>query len=282
MWSTTSTRGPRAGPASAASSPRWDRMARCYREQLRDVVVMASPDGTRAAAEYVVHGDYLRADDGLPPAQQASTTAARRCVLRYPRRRHRARDQLLQPRDWLARVRDRSSCMPCLLRSRAWIALLACVLALADLGLRGIWGSRRRALHQRRAEHAGQWRLAEPAPQPRSRALDKPPLTHWAIASSVGVLGHSLPAARLPSARLPAGGRSGARAPRAGSRPASASPRWPTRRCCCRCGPAVDHHRSLPRRMPGAGVHGSSRRASAIARARRWLALMWARSAWRS
>ena len=39
-----------------------------YREQLRDVVVMASPDGSRAAAEYVVHGDYLEADDGLPPA----------------------------------------------------------------------------------------------------------------------------------------------------------------------------------------------------------------------
>jgi len=44
------------------------RMARCYREQLRDIVVMASPDGMRAAAEYVVHGEYLAADDGLPPA----------------------------------------------------------------------------------------------------------------------------------------------------------------------------------------------------------------------
>ena len=59
--------GPReAGkPAFAAFQ---QRMARCYREQLRDVVVMASPDGSRAAAEYVVHGDYLEADDGLPPA----------------------------------------------------------------------------------------------------------------------------------------------------------------------------------------------------------------------
>lgn len=44
------------------------RMDRSYREQLRDIVVMASPDGTRAAAEYVVHGEYLIADDGLPPA----------------------------------------------------------------------------------------------------------------------------------------------------------------------------------------------------------------------
>lgn len=45
------------------------RMARCYREQLRDVVVLASEDGTRAAAEYVVHGEYLQTDAGLPPAR---------------------------------------------------------------------------------------------------------------------------------------------------------------------------------------------------------------------
>ena len=47
---------------------RQQRMARCYREQLRDVVVLASPDGLRAAAEYVVHGEYLQADEGLPTA----------------------------------------------------------------------------------------------------------------------------------------------------------------------------------------------------------------------
>lgn len=44
------------------------RMDRCYREQLRDIVVMASPDGSRAGAEYVVHGEYIADDDGLPPA----------------------------------------------------------------------------------------------------------------------------------------------------------------------------------------------------------------------
>lgn len=44
------------------------RMDRCYREQLRDIVVMASDDGYRAAAEYVVHGTYAATDDGLPPA----------------------------------------------------------------------------------------------------------------------------------------------------------------------------------------------------------------------
>ncbi len=44
------------------------RMNASYREQLRDIVVLASLDGDRAAAEYVVHGEYLHADEGLPPA----------------------------------------------------------------------------------------------------------------------------------------------------------------------------------------------------------------------
>ena len=44
------------------------RMDRSYSEQLRDIAVCANPDGTRAAAEYVVHGTYKVADDGLPPA----------------------------------------------------------------------------------------------------------------------------------------------------------------------------------------------------------------------
>jgi steroid delta-isomerase-like uncharacterized protein len=44
------------------------RMHTSYREQLRNVVVLASLDGDRAAAEYVVHGEYLASDEGLPPA----------------------------------------------------------------------------------------------------------------------------------------------------------------------------------------------------------------------
>ena len=44
------------------------QMERCYSEQLRDIVVMASPDGTRAAAEFIVHGTYKASDAGLPPA----------------------------------------------------------------------------------------------------------------------------------------------------------------------------------------------------------------------
>lgn len=45
------------------------RMDRCYRERLVDIVVMAEPSGTRAAAEFVVEGEYLATDEGLPPAR---------------------------------------------------------------------------------------------------------------------------------------------------------------------------------------------------------------------
>jgi steroid delta-isomerase-like uncharacterized protein len=44
-------------------------MAACYAEQLHDIVVMASPDGTRAAAEFTVKGTYLATDPGLPEAR---------------------------------------------------------------------------------------------------------------------------------------------------------------------------------------------------------------------
>lgn len=43
-------------------------MEQCYREQLRDIVIMANAEGTRAAAEFNVHGTYLATDEGLPPA----------------------------------------------------------------------------------------------------------------------------------------------------------------------------------------------------------------------
>lgn len=39
-----------------------------YKEQLVDMVIMATPDGGRAAAEFVVLGEYLQTDEGLPPA----------------------------------------------------------------------------------------------------------------------------------------------------------------------------------------------------------------------
>ena len=46
-----------------------DHMSRCYRENLTDMVVFTSPDGTRAAAEFIVNGTYLETDPGLPQAK---------------------------------------------------------------------------------------------------------------------------------------------------------------------------------------------------------------------
>jgi steroid delta-isomerase-like uncharacterized protein len=45
-----------------------DHMNRCYRERLTDMVIMASEDGTRASAEFIVNGEYLATDEGLPEA----------------------------------------------------------------------------------------------------------------------------------------------------------------------------------------------------------------------
>ncbi len=50
----------------------FDRMAQNYREQISDLIVLVSNDGTRAAAEFVVNGIYLQADEGLPPAHGQS------------------------------------------------------------------------------------------------------------------------------------------------------------------------------------------------------------------
>ena len=61
-------------------------MDRCYRERLTDIVVMASADGSRAAAEFVVDGTYLATDAGLPPATRPDLPPAGRHLLRAARR----------------------------------------------------------------------------------------------------------------------------------------------------------------------------------------------------
>lgn len=43
-------------------------MSRCYRENLTGITALASEDGSRAAAEFTVNGEYLADDEGLPPA----------------------------------------------------------------------------------------------------------------------------------------------------------------------------------------------------------------------
>jgi steroid delta-isomerase-like uncharacterized protein len=43
-------------------------MSQTYSEELRDMVVMANEAGDRGAAEFMVHGTYLKTDPGLPEA----------------------------------------------------------------------------------------------------------------------------------------------------------------------------------------------------------------------
>lgn len=47
-----------------------ERMDRCYREQVADLVVFADPSGARGAAEFTVIGTYLATDPapGMPEA----------------------------------------------------------------------------------------------------------------------------------------------------------------------------------------------------------------------
>lgn len=81
-----------------------ERMEACYQEQLRDIVVMASPDGLRAAAEYVVHGEYVQDDIGMPPArgQRYVMPGAAFFALRDDRIRRVSDCYNLQ--EWLAQV----------------------------------------------------------------------------------------------------------------------------------------------------------------------------------
>ncbi len=45
-----------------------------YRETLTDIIPFATEDGTRAAAEFIVHGTYLKTDPGLPEANGQTYT----------------------------------------------------------------------------------------------------------------------------------------------------------------------------------------------------------------
>jgi len=45
-----------------------------YAEVLDEMVIFATPDGTRAAAEFVVRGTYLQTDPGLPAAHGQTYT----------------------------------------------------------------------------------------------------------------------------------------------------------------------------------------------------------------
>ena len=82
------------------------RMDRCYRERLEDLVIMASDDGLRAAAEFTVHGEYLVADEGLPPAHGQGYVLPAGAFLALDESGHITRVSThYNLEDWIAQVR---------------------------------------------------------------------------------------------------------------------------------------------------------------------------------
>lgn len=51
-----------------------ETMSDSYRETIVDIAVLTNPDGTRAAAEFVVNGEYLASSAGLPEAHGQTYT----------------------------------------------------------------------------------------------------------------------------------------------------------------------------------------------------------------
>jgi steroid delta-isomerase-like uncharacterized protein len=49
-------------------------MNECYKERAYDLVIMASDDGSRASAEFMLDGTYLKQDGNLPPANGQTYT----------------------------------------------------------------------------------------------------------------------------------------------------------------------------------------------------------------
>lgn len=46
-----------------------NEMNECYRERVSDLCVMVNESGDRAAAEFWLDGQYLKSQEGLPPAR---------------------------------------------------------------------------------------------------------------------------------------------------------------------------------------------------------------------
>lgn len=82
-----------------------ERMNVSYSEQLKNIVVMANAEGARAAAEYVVHGEYKATDEGLPFAQGQSYVLPGGAFFDVANGRITRVSNYYNLEDWLAQVR---------------------------------------------------------------------------------------------------------------------------------------------------------------------------------
>ena len=76
-----------------------------YRETISDIVILTTPDGTRAAAEFVVNGEYLVADEGLPPAHGQTYTLPAGAFFEVRDGRIARVTNYYNLQDWLRQVR---------------------------------------------------------------------------------------------------------------------------------------------------------------------------------
>lgn len=80
------------------------RMNGAYRETLTDMVIMTTADGARGAAEFTVHGTYLRADTGMPPARGQSYVLRAGAFFDIRQGRIARVTNYYNLQDWLAQV----------------------------------------------------------------------------------------------------------------------------------------------------------------------------------
>lgn len=79
-------------------------MDRCYDENLTDLVVMTSEDGSRAAAEFIVNGVYKETDGDLPPARGQTYRLPAGAFLEIAQGRIARVTTYYNLKDWIAQV----------------------------------------------------------------------------------------------------------------------------------------------------------------------------------
>ncbi|NOG71516.1 ketosteroid isomerase-related protein [Roseicella sp. DB1501] len=80
------------------------KMDRAYRESIRDLVVMVDATGRRAAAEFIVEGEYLATDPGLPEAKGQRYSLPAGAFLEVSERRIRRVTTYYNLPDWIRQV----------------------------------------------------------------------------------------------------------------------------------------------------------------------------------
>ena len=82
-----------------------ERTSASYAEELRNVVVMTNDTGSRAAAEYMVHGVYKATDEGRPLAQGQTYVLPGGAFFEVSDGRITRVTRYYNLEDWLAQVR---------------------------------------------------------------------------------------------------------------------------------------------------------------------------------